>query len=420
MRITEYMVPVLYDGEVPPEILIAVKTSDIDKVKKAWKNANNPFALARNTIRGEADIVGKPSTVYITQRSGTTYYVLRYPAGNVYVQADKVSEELNDVIQSELLYITVTRRGNAYIATEVQPLISVTKEERGKELVEVAESDGINIWEMPLLGYGYVTMSTKSLFNSNAPNENLARIALLINLRFMSTVKVNGQVLHTIELTSPNTGKTTFAVRNVYLLNWSYIDEAPSYAKLIMDARNGALGVVFRSNGVFIDEIDKYDKDLKDVIHVMLTGMSHGLWTRGKGDKDAPNIKRMIPIYLAGNKLNRQLVSMSPRSYIYDVLSTNLSTSMLDPLLDRIAIVITNNELINASDYVSRYVISDSYLRGFIAYINKLVSQKYKDIAVFTGRRREQANIVYAICEALYLERECVEFAKRIEQGFEV
>ncbi len=126
------------------------------------------------------------------------------------------------------------------------------------------------------------------------------------------------------------------------MISFAY-DEAPSYAKLIMDAHNGALGVVFRSNGIFIDEIDKYDKELKDVIHVMLTGMSHGLWVRGKGDKDAPTIRRIIPVYIAGNRTNKAIASASPRSYVYDVLSMSLSSSMVDALLDRVCIVITNN-----------------------------------------------------------------------------
>ena len=420
LRILDYMVPVYNDGEIPPEILIAVKTSDIDKVKNAWKNANNPFALARATMKGEAQIIGKPSSVYITQRRETTYYVLKYTSGNIYVPADKVSDELSDVIQSELLLVSVIRRNNMYIATDVQPLIATTKEERGKELLEVAQSDGLNAWEIPVLGYGYVTINTKSLFNSNASDETLMRIAQLMTLRFMTTLKVNGQVLHAVELTSVNTGKTTFAVRNVYLLNWAYIDEAPSYARLIMDARNGALGVVFRSNGIFIDEIDKYDKELKDVIHVMLTGMSHGLWVRGKGDKDAPTIRRIIPVYIAGNRTNKALTSSSPRSYVYDVLSMSLSSSMVDALLDRTAIVITNNEPINASDHTSKFVISDSYLRGFITYVSKLASQKYKDLALFTGRRREQANIVYAICEVLALKNDCTEFASNVERGWEI
>jgi len=420
MRITDYMVPYVHSDDVPPEVLIAVKFNNKKRVEDAWKNGQNPYKLARALMYGDAEIIGKPSSVSILTKRGVTFYVLKYPSGVIYVDATMVDDNLAEVIQTEMLYLTVRRQGNAYVATSIEPLIATPKEERGKELIEVAESDDIANWELPVLGYGYVTPSTKKLFNSNASDENLFRVAKIVNLRFMTTLKVKGQVLHAIELTSPNTGKTTFAVRNSYLLNWAYIDEAPSYAKLIMDARNGALGVVFRSDGIFIDEIDKYGKEMKDVIHVMLTGMSHGIWVRGKGDRDAPNIKRILPIYLAGNKYNRVIASTTPRQYMYDVLSAMMPPSEVDALLDRIGVVIMNDDPINISDYRSNYVIADSYLRGFVAYISKLASQNYKDLALFSGRRRDQANIVHAICTTLNLSKDCEETAKEVETGWSV
>ena len=418
MRITDYMVPYTHSDDVPPEILIAVRSSEIDRVKKAWKYSQNPYALARATMYGEAEVIGKPSSVFITTRRGATFYVLKYPSGNIFVDASMVDDDLAEVIQTELLHVTVRRQGNVYIATSIEPLIATPKEERGKELIEVAESDDIANWELPVLGYGYVTPSTKQLFNSNASDENLFRIATLINLRFMTTLKLKGQVLHAIELTSPNTGKTTFAVRNVFLLNWAYVDEAPSYAKLIMDARNGALGLVFRSDGVLVDEVDKYGKELKDVIHVMLTGMSHGIWVRGKGDRDAPSIKRIIPVYLAGNKYNKALTSQPPRQYMYDVMSVVMPQSEVEALLDRIGIVIMNDDPINISDYKSGYVIADSYLRGFVTYVSKQASNNYKDLALFSGRRRDQSNLVYAICVTLNLSKDCEGMAKEVETGW--
>jgi len=418
MRITDYMVPYVHSDDVPPEILIAIKTSDIERVKKAWRYSQNPYALARATMYGEAEIIGKPSSVFIVSKRGYTFYVLKYPSGNILVDVSMVDDDLAEVIQTELLHVTVRRQGSTYIATSIEPLIATPKEERGKELIEVAESDDIANWEIPTLGYGYVTPSTKSLFNSNASDEVLFRIAKLVNLRFMTTLRVKGQVLHAIELTSPNTGKTTFAVRNVFLLNWSYVDEAPSYAKLIMDARNGALGLVYRSDGIFIDEVDKYGKEMKDVIHIMLTGMSHGIWVRGKGDRDAPSIKRILPVFLAGNKYNKVITSTTPRQYMYDVLSTMMPQSEVEALLDRIGIVIMNDDPINISDYKSNYVIADSYLRGFVAYVSKLASQNYKDLGLFSGRRRDQANIVHAICVTLNLSKDCEQTAKDVETGW--
>ena len=152
MRITDYMVPYTHSDDVPPEILIAVRSSEIDRVKKAWKYSQNPYALARATMYGEAEVIGKPSSVFITTRRGSTFYVLKYPSGNIFVDASMVDDDLAEVIQTELLHITVRRQGNAYVATSIEPLIATPKEERGKELIEVAESDDIANWEIPVLG----------------------------------------------------------------------------------------------------------------------------------------------------------------------------------------------------------------------------------------------------------------------------
>ena len=105
---------------------------------------------------------------------------------------------------------------------------------------------------------------------------------------------------------------------------------------------------------------------------------------------------------------------------MYDVLSAVMPQSEVEALLDRIGIVITNDELINISDYKSNYVIADSYLRGFVAYISKQASNNYKDLALFNGRRRDQANIVYAICVTLNLSKDCEEMAKEVETGWSI
>ena len=94
--------------------------------------------------------------------------------------------------------------------------------------------------------------------------------------------------------------------------------------------------------------------------------------------------------------------------------------SEVEALLDRIGIVITNDDPINISDYRSNYVIADSYLRGFVAYISKLASQNYKDLALFSGRRRDQANIVNDICVTLNLSKDCEEMAKEVETGWSI
>jgi len=420
MKIKQYLVPIIRDDDLPPELAVAVKVDNIERLKRAWKNANNPHFLFRSTMYGDAELIGIPSSVRTVEKYGNMYYVLRFPSTNVYVDARTVTDELAEQIQSELLRVVVRKQGKMYVAVSVEPLIATPKEERGKEIVEVAEADGIPIWEIPVIGYGYISKSTKQLFNSNAPDEALNRLAMFVVLRFITTLKVLGQVTHAIELTTPNTGKTSFAVRNVYLFKWYYINETPSFARLIMDASTNSLGAVFRSDGLFIDEIEKYARGMKEIISALLSGMSHGIWKRAKGDRDTPNIKRFIPIYFAGNRINKSLSKLTPRQYVKNVLSALLPPSEVEALMDRISIVITNENPVNASDYVSKFVIPDSYLRGFNVYISKKASKAYKDLGLFSGRMREQANVMNAVCEAMNLSTNCDEFAKGVETGWNI
>ena len=235
----DYMVKVVNDGEVPPEIYVALRGTDTNRVRRMWVNANNPFALAKSASKGSAELVGKPSSVYIKQYRNATYYVLRYPSASILLPVDIVDESYVDDLQNELLHVVVVRKGNVYFATDVEPLVTKPKVERGKELKEVAEAEGVDIGDIPALGYGYVT----PYFDNVKYNDNIGRLSLLTLIRFFTTVKVQGTPLHAFELTTPNTGKTTFAVRNIYLVNWGYIDEPPSFARLIMDAKTGALGL---------------------------------------------------------------------------------------------------------------------------------------------------------------------------------
>ncbi|CAH69402.1 hypothetical protein [Deltalipothrixvirus pozzuoliense] len=418
----EYMVPIVVDGEVPPEIYVALRGTDKDKVKRMWTNANNPFALAKACSRGSAEIVGKPSSVYLKQYRSATYYVLQYPSGKLLLPVDEVDESVVDDIQNELLYVSVVRKNNLYFVTDIEPLVTKSKVERGEELREVADANGVSPDDLPALGYGYVTTSSSKIFTGTDKmirNDAVNRLSLLMLLRFFTTAKVGGMPVHAFELTTPNTGKTTFAVRNIYLVNWGYIDEAPSFARLVMDAKTSALGLVFRNDGVFIDEIDKYGSNMRDVIHIMLTGMSHGVWKRAKGDTDAPSIVRRIPVYFAGNKDSSTLGTMSTRNYIKNVLvSMKLYQSLVDALLDRIAITIANEAEINASDYVSGYVIADTYLRGYISYVSSQATKMYKDLGIGNGRERQNINAINALCVATTNFDHCDEFAKSVSSGF--
>jgi len=386
-----YIISTYNDGEIPSEIYIAFRNSNIDKIKKMWKNCIDPLSLTRSTLRGEAEIVCKPNQIYVKSSRNSTYFVFELNSGKIYAPVDMFNDDMFDALHEEMLYFVVQRRGNVYYATEVKPLISNEKKELGKEFYEYLSVNGIPFTSAIAVAYGY------------APSYP---IDFLTFVRSLTLYKVAGNAIHAFELSLPNTGKTTFGIRNQFAFNWAYVDEVPSYARLIMDARNGAIGLVFRSNGIFIDEIDKYNINMKEIVQAMLTGMSHGVWTRAKGDKSAPQLVRKIPIYLSGN------INVQSLDYKYTFVNTlrqlKLNDSMIDALMDRIGVLIIGTSKVNASDKVINYVIPDSYLRGLIAYMNDLANKHYKDYGIGEGRKRMQYNQIRTILElTLCYEYDC-------------
>ncbi len=191
--------------------------------------------------------VCKPNQIYVKSSRSSTYFVFELNSGKVYAPVDMFNDDMFEALHEEMLYFVVQRRGNVYYATEVKPLITNEKKELGKEFYEYLSVNGIPFTSAIAVAYGY------------AP---LYPIDFLTFVRSLTLYKVAGNAIHAFELSLPNTGKTTFGIRNQFAFNWAYVDEVPSYARLIMDARNGAIGLVFRSNGIFIDEIDKYNMNM--------------------------------------------------------------------------------------------------------------------------------------------------------------
>ena len=377
-----YLMPTILDGDIPPEVYIAFKGTQREKIKQMWKNCTDSISLVKNTINKSTDIVCKPDEIYVKSYRNNIYYVLSLPSGKIYVPHGVISDDAFETLHQEILYISARREGNLIIADEIRPLMTSPRVELGKELYEIAMQYSIPYTTVISLAYGY------------EPDPHLS---LLTAIRSLSLYKVQNMPIHMVELSPPNTGKTTFAIRNRFAFNWEYIDEVPSYARLVMDARNGALGIVYRANGVAIDEIDKYNGQMKDVVMALLTGMSHGIWNRAKGDKTAPQITRKIPIVFFGN-IN--ITALQQGGEIFNVFSNiKLNESTIEALVDRIGVKVIARTRINASDKIAGIVIPDSYLRGFVAYIEQLANKEYKDYGKFEGRRRFQYNQIRSIFE---------------------
>ncbi len=138
---------------------------------------------------------------------------------------------------------------------------------------------------------------------------------------------------HLIEISQPGTGKTTYAWFLSRVLGGTVINESPTPAYLIGDARDSSFGVVFTSNIVVFDEIDKWHGDkLRQVYDVMLSGLENCVWGRAAGK--GIQVSKCISAAFLGNTAPEE----KSRQGVARLLSTLLKVNA-QPLVDRVAVI---------------------------------------------------------------------------------
>ena len=138
---------------------------------------------------------------------------------------------------------------------------------------------------------------------------------------------------HLIEISQPGTGKTTYAWYLSRVLGGTVVNESPTPAYLIGDARDGSFGVVFTSNIIVFDEIDKWHGEkLRQVYDVMLSGLENCQWSRAAA-KGIQLSKCLSAVFLG----NTPPLEKS-RPGVVKLLSQLLKVNA-QPLVDRVAVI---------------------------------------------------------------------------------
>jgi DNA polymerase III delta prime subunit len=138
---------------------------------------------------------------------------------------------------------------------------------------------------------------------------------------------------HLIEISQPGTGKTTYAWYLSRVLGGTVVNESPTPAYLVGDARDGSFGTVFTSNIVVFDEIDKWHGDkLKQVYDVMLSGLENCVWGRSAGK--GIQVTKCISAVFLGNTAPEEKSRMGVVKLLSQILKINAQ-----PLVDRTALI---------------------------------------------------------------------------------
>ena len=388
------------DSAVPLEVYIAFPNTltneeERKQVRRWWLYGNSKDILNMDLImKNKISALFRPVGIMIDWKNIVVAVVM--PSGGIVVIPLRLVEYLGADTEerianlSDYLYITMNKIEDNLVAETVLPLRGKIENEIAHEVITGSRYTPL---ELIIMGLGY------------EPAKEVKRLFLP---RIVTWFKgFDGKPMYVAQFTPPETGKTTFAIRNETLWNWGYIPEPPTLARLILNAQMGILGEVFQRNGIVFDEFEKWDlatQDRQYSFYALLTGMEQGKWTRGVSARGIrpPDIPRFISILFFGNMGDFQKYE-GVRPYVARAIFVNIFTQRFrqdtSALADRLCIIDTCFDKIPIMDYLTYRVLPDAVLRGITSEVQRNV--KPCNVSKLRGRLRRHSNNLYAILTAL-------------------
>jgi len=308
---------------------------------------------------------------------------------------------LNEVMKARLLYLNIIVKEKGRHRFYVKSYMDLAKVElRTKELLEIKEKYKVNWFDLFLCAVGI------NPFDMNKDEYALLRKIYLPRVLSLFPVKLNDdftKYTHTLQLTKPGTGKTTFYVKLINIMKITIFGKFPSRTRLVMDARSGTLGAIFHNDYVVIDAFDKnLEKDkFEDFISYAESGLAQGVWHIEKGSTSTKSerdvIKRDVGFIFLGNvdKINNETLTDFIKDWKEwlrgELNKKGLSPGSISAFLDRLAIVSIIDDEFDVNRYVIDKTMNASY---FIAMVNQIkqdiFKSKYNSINLSDLKGRER------------------------------
>jgi len=388
------------DSNVPLEVFIAFPKALTDKdmrnrIRKWWLYGNDKQIVSMDLMfADEITCIYRPVGLRIDWQNFLVSTIT--PSGLQIIIPNAFLKNLGSTTEervknlNDYLFVRFSKDDKVLVAEEVIPL-------RGKVSLDVAREilneTRFSTLEVLLIGLGY------------RPEPEIKRLYIP---RLLSWFKgFDGKPLHICQFTLPNSGKTSFGLRNETLFNWRYIPEPPTLARLILDARSGVLGEVFLRDGIVFDEFDKWSVDTQDrraTFDSILTGMEQGKWERGVSAMGTrvPDVPRLIPIVFFGNLGDFERLygatQYNSRAFFNAIYTARLGHDVR-ALSERLAIIDACFKKIEIMDYLTYKVLPDGVIRGIVQLIQEEV--KPCNVSELKGRFKRHANNVYAVLSKL-------------------
>ncbi len=271
-----------------------------------------------------------------------------------------------------------------------------------KLLLETCAEKDIPLLDALIAGYGY------------KPDW---RLRILMLPRILSTLRVDGIPIYVCQFTTPNTGKSFFAIKNRTALNWAYTAEVPSLAFLVYDAKSGFPGVVVYRDGIAFDGVDKWSDApfrLSRDYELLLTGMEEGVWARGVSTP-VGEVHRYLNMIFFGN-LPYIPSTRHDREIVEGYLSSLWNSKVF---IDRIAVCHVYTERITLSDYITGMYLPDGLLQRVVEEVSRLASRQPRYSSSLQGRYKLHADRVYrALSVLMPSDVDKIDVDTMVEHGF--
>ena len=365
---------------------------DIEKAVEAYKLGNTP-----QLAQIEKEFSKKHIQYWLFQPYNfdilSDYLVLRPPNGfKLYISKSKLSgwtvDDIASVCSNYLLCRVRVEHKKAYALT-VQLL-------KAKADLDTAKIICSHIPPVVALTIGLGWKISPELLRLNLA-------------RFCATIKLFGDgIMPVIQLTGRGTGKTTHAVWCAETLGFGYVSKIPTVARLIMDARTGQFGLIYKS-GVIFDEftdLSALDKArAQQITDVIKTGLSHGLWTRETATPKGvnPTVQRYLPFIWYGNTEEEAFDS---RKWLISWLRNNVGIQAPDAFVDRFALIdVTTTVNPEVASMLTFKIMKASVARGILELVKQRAEAKpvdeYFRESKLVGRQKLYSARVRAVLESL-------------------
>jgi hypothetical protein len=320
-----------------------------------------------------------------------------------------------------------------------------------EKIIKYKEQYSLTWYEFLLSAMGYNLFDLDENEKEIVDRLYIPRVLSLFPVWLPTADNLYNPYTHLLQLTPPSTGKTKFFLLLQGYLDIGYIQGIPTRARLVYHAEKDALGEIYFSEYLLLDEIDKAEsQEFIDFMKTMSEGLDSGRWSAEKGNAEKIRTLmrgRRLPrgfIFLGnlGEEYTTDIEQIKGTSEIYKhenarnaakfllkekAKSNSKYTNSIDALISRVGIVSVVPEHFNVNKIKGDRMLNPMAMHELIDIIKEKIDniannfdkyidiQKIRQLGQFTDARMEEnAKKIAVKIKALEIDKYLNENAEKL------